>query len=114
MSQGKRYVGKIGWCENADLKINKPSGHYVYIRGYNGNTCTVSTFTSLEDSNRKIHTKRMQYIRNGNVYPIPKKDASFSRWTGLNQNRLTVETSKIQHVGCKKVKRKHLFMFGSK
>ena len=42
MSKKKRFVGKIGYCNNLDLGIRnqdgrvRPGGYYVYIRKYCG------------------------------------------------------------------------------
>jgi hypothetical protein len=108
----KMLVGNIGYCENKDLGINKPGGHYVYIRGLNGNKCDVNVVTSLEDSNG-LNEKRLLQVRKGNVYPIPVNDSNFSRWSGIGNNSIKdVGVVNIKKIGNKKIKRRHKFFIG--
>ena len=103
---------KIGFCSQADLPLpGNRKGHYVYIRDINSNgMCTVSTFTSLDNTKHRIKTGKMAQVRNGNIYPVPKSDVNFPRWTGLNKNTHTIHISKIQDRGKYKIKRRHYFM----
>lgn len=106
-----RYNGKIGYCDPTDLPFKANTGHYVYIRKYNKKTgkCVVSTCTSLEN-NGMIKSNKADAIKNGNLYPIPIKDANFSVWTGINKTRHTVDLKKIKNIGNKSIKRRHHFM----
>ncbi|MBO5357335.1 MAG: hypothetical protein J6A95_06150 [Clostridia bacterium] len=109
--QKKRYVGKVGYCDNVHLNINKPAGHYVYISKYNGNKCDVHTITSLEDDKRKLNKKRIAHVRKGNIYPIPKYDTNLPKWSGITKHPIkNVELSKIQDIGKIKIKQRHSIM----
>ncbi|MDR2090593.1 MAG: hypothetical protein LBP62_02950 [Clostridiales bacterium] len=108
----KSLVGKIGYCDNKDLGINKSGGHYVYIRELSGDKCNVNVVTSLEDKDG-FNNNRINKIRKGYVYPIPFYDANFSRWSGVN--RLSVNNVKvidIKDIDKKKIKRRHKFFIG--
>ena len=59
MSRDKRrYVGKIGYCNNATLVLKDmygkslKGGHYVYIREVYNDRCNVNVITSLETVRR--------------------------------------------------------------
>lgn len=116
----KQYVGKIGYCDNKDLNIRDKKGriiqggHYVYIREQNGNKCNVNIITSLEDKNGKFYFEKIDKVKKGYVYPIPKKDGNFRQWSGINLdgNINNVELSKIKNVGQKSIKRRHKFFVG--
>lgn len=110
----KRYVGKIGYCDNADLGINKPKGHYVYIRKYyNNGTCDVNTITSLEDNKGNFNLSKIEHVKKGNTYCIPKYDSNFTRWSGVNKTQIKgVPISKIQNIGNKSFKKRHRFYIG--
>ena len=84
--QKKRYVGKIGWCNNSDLNISKPKGHYVIITNYSGKKCDVHTITSLEDTKKNLDSKKMKQLRKGNIYPIPCYDTNFTKWSGITKD----------------------------
>ena len=111
----KSISGQVGYCENKNLKglENIPGGHYVYITKNNKNgTCEVNVITSLEQKNQLLKINRINQVRNGNVYPIPYKDANFSQWSGVSHNTITTKISKIQDIGKKKIKDKHKFYLG--
>lgn len=111
-----KYRGKFGYCKNSDLNINDPQtyGHYVYVRSEDKKSgkCKVSVCTSLDDGKGYIKIKRLYRVRSGELYPIPKKEANFTLWTGVYKEQKEVDSSKIQAVGTKKVRRKHLFGIG--
>jgi hypothetical protein len=108
----KSLAGKVGYCDNAALGIPKPGGHYVYIREFNGNTCDVNVVTSLEKDGR-FRLNRVDKVKKGYVYPIPVRDANFTRWSGVTDNPIkNVPVSKIQDIGKKKIKRRHRFFIG--
>lgn len=110
-----KIKGKIGYCDNRDLRQlqSNTGGHYVYIRRVRQNgVCDVSTCTSLEDNRENIKIEKMKQVRNGKIYPIPKKDSNFQKWTGINKNTMRVHKSKIRQIGKKKFKRKHYFPIG--
>lgn len=113
-----KYVGKIAWCDNQNLRIKDKSGsilkggHYVFVRKKNKNkTYSVSTFTSLEDKNGSINNNQMIQVRKGNIYQFPANDCNFSRWTGLNKNSIVVKHDSLTLSKSKKIKRKHYYMF---
>jgi predicted ThiF/HesA family dinucleotide-utilizing enzyme len=109
----EKIKNKIGYVDNKYLGINKPKGHYVYIRKVNKNgTCDVNTFTSLED-NGKFKEERVNHIKKGNIYPIPKNDANFIKWTGVRNNPIkNVKIRNIKSIGSKTIKTRHLFYIG--
>lgn len=111
-----KYRGKFGYCKNSDLSINDPytSGHYVYVRSEDKKSgkCKVSVCTSLDDNKGNIKLKRIYRVRNGDLYAIPKKNANFALWTGVYKEQKEVDSSKIQAIGTKKVRHKHLFGIG--
>lgn len=132
----KNYVGKIGYCENRVLGIRdidgKPlkGGHYVYIREVNNDRCNVNIITSLETVRRDkrgyiVKDKRgepqtdftplkIEKVKRGYLYPIPKKDADFPLWSAVNLdgNIKGVKISDIKNIGSKSMKRRHKFFVG--
>lgn len=59
----KNIKNKIGYVDNKYLGINKPKGHYVYIRKVNNDgTCDVNVVTSLEDRNAKLDFKKIKQV----------------------------------------------------
>ncbi len=110
----KRYVGKIGYCDNVDLGINKPKGHYVYIRKYYKNgTCDVNTITSLEDHKGNFLLSKIDHVRKGNTYSIPKYDSNFTRWSGVNKTPIKgIPITKIKNIGNRSFKKRHRFFIG--
>ncbi len=116
----KQIVGKIGFCNNADLGLTDArgnpliGGHYVYIRELNGNRCDVNIITSLEDRNGFIDMNKIKKVRKGYLYPIPKRDANFQQWSAVNldSNIRNVKISKIRNLGIKSMKKRHRFFAG--
>lgn len=72
--------------------------------------CSVSVFTSLEKPDYSYNFKHLYYTKQGDIYPLPKSDTNFPRWTGLSNKVLIVPLSRIQSGGLKMIKRKHHFM----
>ena len=109
--KSKNLKNKIGYVDNRYLNIDKPKGHYVYIRKINNDgTCDVNVITSLEDENHRYNFDRLKQVRKGNTYAIPKYDANFSRWSGVNKKPIrNVKLSNIQDIGKKKIKKRHYF-----
>ena len=109
-----KIKNKIGYVDNKYLGINKPKGHYVYIRKVNKNgTCDVNVVTSLEDKNAKFDFNKIKQVKKGNTYPIPKYDTNFSRWSGINKKPISnVPINKLQDIGKKKIKKRHHFFIG--
>ena len=109
-----KLKGKIGYCDNKDLGINKKGGHYVFINSINKNgTCDVNVMTSLEDGRANVDLRKIKHVRKGNTYPIPFYDANFKLWTGVNKTPIrNVQIDKISNIGKKKIKRRHLFFIG--
>lgn len=137
MSKDKRrYVGKIGYCDNAALGIKdihgKPQkgGHYVYIREVYNDRCNVNVITSLETVrlNRfgspvldrfgnvvyDYVQPKIDKVKRGYLYPIPKKDADFPLWSAINLdgNIRGVKIAAIKNIGSKSMKRRHKFFVG--
>lgn len=112
----KQYVGKVGYCDNADLDglQHLSGGHYVYIRKYHNNgTCDVNTITSLEDYRGNLNMSKLAHVKKGNTYPIPKYDSNFTRWSGVNKKPIKgVPISKILSLGNKGFKKRHRFFIG--
>ncbi len=104
-----RDVNKIGYCDNADLGINYPGGHYVFIRSIKNGMCSVNTITSIERNNRYNFSK-LDRCRNGKIYPIPINDATFTRYSGIDDRVINnIPLSSIKDINHKKIKRRHLF-----
>lgn len=118
--QKKTYVGKIGYCDNRALglvgKDGKPlrGGHYVYIRKMHGNRCDVNVITSLEDRKQNLYDYKIQKVRKGYLYPVPKDDANFNQWSAINLdgNINGVKISDIRNIGYKRMKRRHSWFVG--
>lgn len=131
----KQYVGKIGYCNNRTLGIKgadgKPlsGGHYVYIREKNGDKCNINVITSLErqrvingipvkDKNGKIITDftlpKIEKVKKGYLYPIPKTDANFKEWSAINLdgNIKNIPVARIQNIGIKSIKNRHRYYVG--
>ncbi len=116
----KQYVGKIGFCQNNVLgftdKYGNPlkGGHYVYIREIHGNKCNVNIVTSLEDKNEQLFCDKINKVKKGYLYPIPKHDANFSRWSAINLdgNIQNVSLTAIKNIGIVSMKKRHRFFVG--
>jgi|GEM_PF-2405169 len=119
-SKKKQYVGKIGYCDNRTLGIKgadgKPlnGGHYVYIREKNGDKCNINVITSLEDRKGIYDLRKVGKVKYGLLYPIPKGEADFTRWSAINLdgNIKNIPISRIRDIGSKKIKSRHKFFVG--
>lgn len=114
MSKSK-YNGKIGYVKNKDLGITvlPHNGHYVYINKDNGSTCDVNVVTSLEDKYCNFTNNKIRKIKNGYLYPIPKKDANFTRWSAIELKPIrNVRKRKIYNLNSKKIKKRHKWFIG--
>ena len=104
----------IGVCSDVDLGLSNSTGgiHYIYIRDVKKNgMCSVSTFTSLEDKKHNIKVGKISRVRNGELYAIPTKQATFPLWTALSKEIHFIHISKIKRFGAHRVKSKrHFFM----
>lgn len=101
-----KNVGKVGWCDGETLGLDV--GHYVFIRRVNGKKCDVNTFSSIEKKDGSFQLKKMQMIRSGDLYPIPKKDDTLPRFGGIDSRVIKdVPLSKIQKIGRYSLKRRH-------
>lgn len=111
---GKSIKNKIGYVDNKYLGINRPKGHYVYIRKINNDeTCDVNVVTSLENIEHRYDLAKIKQVKKGNTYPLPKYDTNFSRWSGINKKPiLNVPIDKIQDIGKKRIKKRHHFFIG--
>lgn len=111
----KKLNGKIGYCLNNKLGIRNDfnDGHYVYIRKDNGNTVDVNIITSLEDDNNYFKIKRINKIKKGYIYAIPKKDSNFNLWSGVDLTQIkNIKKEYIKSVDLKKIKRRHKWFIG--
>lgn len=116
----KKIKGKIGFCDNKTLGIygsnGKPlqGGHYVYIREVNGKKCNVNVITSLEDKKCQYDLHKIEKVKKGFLYPIPKKDCNLPRWSAINLsgNIKEINCSKIKRIGSVKMKTRHKFFVG--
>ncbi len=120
VQMSKKLTGKIGYCDNKTLRLRDKSGnylkggHYVYIREDNRNgTCNVNVVTSLEERSGKYSLRKLKQVRNGNIYVIPKKDATFTRWSGVNCNAIkNIPVANILDIDKKKLRKRHRFFIG--
>lgn len=127
----KSLVGKIGYVDNKVLgfvgKGGKPlkGGHYVYIRETDGARCNVNVITSLEQLQRDQRGRivkdrygepltefvpwKIEKVKRGYLYPVPKKDSDFSLWSAINLdgNVNGIKIADIKNIGYKKMKRRH-------
>lgn len=101
-------VGQIGYCDNSKLGIDKPGGHYVYIRSVEGGKCDVNVVTSLERGKEQFISAKIKHIRKGYTYPIPYYDADFREWSGIKNNAIKgVSLSEVRNIGVKGISDKH-------
>ena len=77
-----KHIGKIGWCDSHVLGLQR--GHFVYIRNVKNVKCDVNTFSSIEDRNGSIEIAKVNFIKDGQLYPIPKKDCNLPRFSGVD------------------------------
>ena len=121
MSKDKRrYVGKIGACNNAVLGLRDKFGrikrgwHCVYIREVKGDRCDVNVITSLETRDGWYKVDKLTKVKRGYLYPIPKNDADFPLWSAINLdgNIKGVKITDIKNIGSKSMKRRHKFFVG--
>lgn len=107
----KKLKGKIGFIDNRDLRIPKNGGHYAYIRSYDNGRCDVNLITSLDDG-KNFQSSKIQKVRKGYIYPIPKGDANFSKWSGVDLTVFRgVPVTKIL-LTKKYIKKRHRFFVG--
>ncbi len=109
MSRKKKnnpLVGKIGWCDASTLGLSR--GHFVFIRRVYGNKCSINTFTSLKTNNGLFKYNKMPDIESGKIYPIPTKDVSLPRFSGIHKNSITnVPISEVKNIDRYRLKRRH-------
>lgn len=116
----KSYVGKVAFCDNATLGITDKygvpikGGHYVYIRKVNGTKCDVNIITSLENDYGQYQVKKLDKVKRGMLYPIPKGDADFKQFSAVNLdgNINNVKLSDLQNIGIRKIKDRHKWFVG--
>ena len=111
-----KIKGKIGYINNKNLpKMSKlKGGHYVYINSLNNDgTCNVNVVTSLEKKEKEFTYNKINHLRNGVTYCIPKHDGNFTKWSGINLNTIkNVKLTDIKNIGCKEIKQRHKFFIG--
>lgn len=110
----KFYVGKIAFCTNAVLGLKDkkgeilPGGHYVYIRSFDGDVCDVNIVTSLERKRFDYTPRKITNVSYGNTYPIPRNDANFTKWSGINHDVIRgIKIGDLQDIGNKSIKKRH-------
>lgn len=114
MSKSK-YNGKIGYVKNRNLGIRTlPNNvHYVYINKDRGSKCDVNVVTSLEDKYGNFTNNKIRKIKSGYLYPIPKKDANFARWSAIELKPIrNVSKGNILSLNTKKIKKYHKWFIG--
>ena len=127
----KRYNGRIMSCSDEDLGIPDSAGrHYVYVKkGKSKDKYDVNVITSIEnferdekhtmplqitDSGRMVYLdpKKLKAIRKGNLYPIPRFEANFGKWSGITRHPIKdIDKSKLTKTK-KKIWRRHKFFVG--
>lgn len=123
MPKKKSVVGKIGYCDNRTLGIKstdgKPlkGGHYVYIREVTGtkkDRCNVNVITSLDDGKGYYDFDKLGKAKRGMLYPIPKPDATFPRWSAINLdgNINGIRVKDVHEIGQMSMKKRHRFFVG--
>lgn len=101
-----KHIGKIGWCNGNTLGLAR--GHYVYIRKVKNGKCDVNTFSSIEDKNGRIEIPKVNYIKDGQLYPIPKKDVTLPRFSGIDKRVIrNISIHDIKYKGSKTIKNRH-------
>ena len=105
-------VGQIGYMTNNDLGINKTGGHYVYVCEVKGNKVDVNVITSLEYLSGKWNTKRLNKVRKGYIYPIPKSHSTLPRWSAVSSNPKLNRNIKDIKPTKHKIKKRHRFFIG--
>lgn len=101
-----KHVGKIGWCDASTLGLSR--GHYVYIRSVKNGKAEVNTFTSLERNNHSFKTKKLSGVRNGNIYPISKRDCNLPLFSGLDNRVIkNISICDIKNKNVYHIKRRH-------
>lgn len=101
-----KLIGKIGWCSGATLGL--PIGHYVFIRRVHGNLCDVNTISSIETINQRFEIGKIHMVKNGIIYPIPTKDTTLSRFSGIDRRVIrNIPISDIQCIGHQNIKGRH-------
>ena len=102
-----KYEGKIGWCDKKILGLSR--SHYVFIRKVKENgKCDVNTLTSLETKNGHFEAGKFPMLRDGTIYPIPKKDDSLKRFGGVDKRVIkNIPLSKIDGIGRNYIAKKH-------
>ncbi len=116
----RRFLGKIGFCDNSVLGIKGENGkfikggHYVYIREVNGEKCDINVITSLENKNEFFQIEKLKKVKRGLLYPVPKDDANFTQWSAVNLdgNINNIPLSKISKIGYRSMKKRHRFFVG--
>lgn len=119
MSKKKYVVGKVGYCDNKDLGIKNrygeyDGGHYVYIRSCKNEKCDVNVITSLEYENGKYRFDRLNKVKRGFLYPIPRSDGNFPQWSAVNLdgNIKNIPVERIKDIGKKRFRKRHKFFVG--
>jgi len=106
MNKKSKHVGKIGWCDSNVLGLS--SGHYVYIRSVKNGKCDVNTFTSLEKNNGHFKNDKINYVRDGKIYAIPKTDLTLPKFSGVDCRVIkNINVSDIKYKGCQRLKNRH-------
>ena len=115
----KGFVGKVGYCTNRVLGIRNHNGgysggHYVYIRKYKNGKCDLNVITSLENLNGHYQAEKINKVKRGYLYPIPKKDGNFTQWSAINLdgNVRGIDINDIQDIGKRSFKKRHRFFVG--
>ena len=68
----------------------------------------------MEDKRERYDFDKLQKAKRGMLYPVPKSDAGFPRWSAINLdgNVNGVSLSKIKDIGRIKIKDRHRWFVG--
>ncbi len=99
-------VGKIGWCSAETLGLDR--GHFVFIRKAKNGKCDVNTLTSLETSPYRFQLGKINLVRDGLIYPIPKADDNFTKFGGVDKRVIkNIPLSQVELNPNKHIDQKH-------
>ena len=103
--KSNRYIGKVAWCDGNVLNLS--NGHYVFVRSVQGNKCSVNTFTSLKNNSGSFKVPKFDKVVKGEIYPIPLKDLTLPRFSGIHKGAKKVSLLDLKGVGKHRLKQRH-------
>lgn len=111
-------INRVAKIKTSDLpipqRVGQPPVHYLLVREYNPNTkkYAVNICTHLDRKNRltgrvEYNQSQLRQVKRGNVYPIPRKRATFPDWTGIKKKVHYVKKGKLYDFDCFKINKYH-------